>query len=208
MPCTANDKHPNTQWRGAGIALDIRHSFVIGYPGTGIFKLARHNARAPVLPHRVHCDPPQRTNPMPSRHNIRRLAMQLLYQMEATQQTDIDAMSHMVDREHDADDVIDPAIELASAAWQACPAADAMITALAPDWPTHRQPGVDKAILRLAHYEIVSGHVPVSVAIDQAIELAKEYAAEQSPAFINAVLDKAAKRIQPHDESPPAEVKM
>ncbi len=68
--------------------------------------------------------------------------------------------------------------------------------ALTPDWPTHRQPPVDRAILRLAHHEMVSGHAPVKVAINEGVELAKRYADKESPAFINGVLDKLAKRLE------------
>ena len=67
---------------------------------------------------------------------------------------------------------------------------------LAPDWPTHRQPPLDRAILRLAHYEMTSGHAPIKVAINEAVELAKNYCAERSPPFINGVLDKMARCLE------------
>ena len=50
---------------------------------------------------------------------------------------------------------------------------------------------VELAIMRLAIYEIVfDDAIPGSVAINEAVELAKKYAAEESPAFINGVLAK------------------
>ena len=70
-----------------------------------------------------------------------------------------------------------------------------LVAELAPQWPTHRQPPVDRAILRLSFYEMASQIVPVKVAINEAIELAKEYGSEQSPSFVNGVLDKMAKRL-------------
>ena len=91
----------------------------------------------------------------------------------------------------------EPAFALASDAWGARIEADRLVRELAPAWPTHRQPPVDRAILRLAYHEMVSGHAPAKVAINEAIELAKTFSGEASPAFINGVLDKIAKRIGP-----------
>ena len=72
--------------------------------------------------------------------------------------------------------------------------ADKKVEALSPEWPTHRQPPVDRAILRLAYHEITSGITPPKVAINEAVELAKQYASEQSPSFVNGILDKLAKQ--------------
>jgi len=68
------------------------------------------------------------------------------------------------------------------------------VAALSPDWPTHRQPVVDRNILRLAYFEIVSGAAPPKVAINEAVELAREFSTEKSPAFVNGVLDKIMKQ--------------
>ncbi len=68
--------------------------------------------------------------------------------------------------------------------------ADHTVAELAPDWPTYRQPVVDRNILRLAYYEMIPGTTPPKVAINEAIELAKEFSTEKSPLFVNGVLDK------------------
>ena len=99
-----------------------------------------------------------------------------------------------MDADFDDPQIHEPAVDLALGAWASRQAADREVSELTPDWPTHRQPPVDRAILRLAHYEISSGHAPAKVAINEAVELAKQYAAENSPAFINGVLDKLAKK--------------
>jgi N utilization substance protein B len=49
---------------------------------------------------------------------------------------------------------------------------------------------VDRNVLRLAFYEMLHGGVPHAAAIDQAVELAREFGGERSPAFVNAVLDR------------------
>lgn len=66
---------------------------------------------------------------------------------------------------------------------------DEIITKKSKKWKKERISKVDIAILRLAIYEIYfSEEVPNSVAINEAVELAKEFGTEQSPAFINGIL--------------------
>lgn len=60
-------------------------------------------------------------------------------------------------------------------------------------WSVDRLPNVDRAILRLAVWELRSQpDVPSAVVIDEAVELAKDYSTEQSPGFVNGVLDAIA----------------
>ena len=66
---------------------------------------------------------------------------------------------------------------------------DAYIHEAAPEFPVNKINKVDLAILRLAAYELlISKQEPQKVIIDEAIELAKEYGGETSPAFINGAL--------------------
>ncbi len=68
---------------------------------------------------------------------------------------------------------------------------DDIITAKAKNWSVERMSAVDRAILRMATYEIVfsSDKAPVPAIIDEAIELAKKYSTENSGKFINGLLD-------------------
>lgn len=63
-----------------------------------------------------------------------------------------------------------------------------LITQAAPAWPIDKINKIDLAILQLAVYELKNTDVPPKVAIDEAVELAKEYGGESSPSFINGVL--------------------
>lgn len=128
--------------------------------------------------------------------------MQLLYQFDLGGEADEETVLAGLEDVHDAPQIRRDAVTLARQAWQERGDADRKIGELAPDWPTHRQPPVDRAILRLAAYEIVSGHAPAKVAINEAIELAKRYAGEESPAFINGVLDKFARQLEREDRLP------
>ncbi len=132
---------------------------------------------------------------MEKRRDIRRLAMQVLYQIDVSGEADRATILEGLDADHAPVAVREAAVELALSAWAEHASADALIAALTPDWPTHRQPPVDRAILRLAYHELSSGHAPGPVVIYEAVELAKQFCGEGSPAFINAVLDKMARRL-------------
>jgi transcription antitermination protein NusB len=67
---------------------------------------------------------------------------------------------------------------------------------LAPQWPVRRQPAVDRSLLRMSIWELTNADTPPKVVIDEAIELAKQFSTEQSPSFINGVLDAVLKEKQ------------
>ena len=70
---------------------------------------------------------------------------------------------------------------------------DALINDCVSGWKTSRMNKVDLTVLRLAVYEMKwDEDVPVSVAINEAVELAKKFGGEDSPSFINGVLAKLA----------------
>jgi len=141
--------------------------------------------------------------------------MQGLYQIEARGGHDLEEIRASVGAAPQDESICGEALELALAAWEARAAADELAARLAPQWPTHRQPLVDRSILRLAHYEMASGRTPVPVAINEAVDLAREFGSEQSGGFVNAVLDKMARTadaaareapVTPPDADPPTEV--
>lgn len=70
---------------------------------------------------------------------------------------------------------------------------DGIIDRRAQGWGIDRLATVDRNILRLGIYELLYTDVPPEVAIDEAVELAKEYGTEKAPSFINAILDRVWK---------------
>jgi N utilization substance protein B len=75
---------------------------------------------------------------------------------------------------------------------------DALINSHAEGWTVDRLPNVDRAILRLAIWELVAQlDVPAAVVMDEAVELAKEYSTERSSSFVNGVLDSVARQVRP-----------
>lgn len=66
---------------------------------------------------------------------------------------------------------------------------DELIGEYAQDWTIDRMPGVDRNILRIGTYELIfEKDIPDAVALDEAVELSKQYGTEHSPKFINGVL--------------------
>lgn len=73
---------------------------------------------------------------------------------------------------------------------------DETISSLSPGWSLYRIAKIDLAILRLALCEIgYMNEVPLSVAINEAVELAKKYSTDQSGRFVNGVLGSFARKI-------------
>ena len=74
-------------------------------------------------------------------------------------------------------------------AWEHRQTADRWVERVAPQWPPHRQPAVDRNVLRMAVWELVNTPTPPKVVIDEAIELAKHFSTELSASFVNGVMD-------------------
>lgn len=71
-------------------------------------------------------------------------------------------------------------------------AIDRLIKAHATNWRIERMAAVDRNVLRLAVYEMGWAGLPATVAIDEAVELARRFGSDPSPAFVNGVLDAVA----------------
>jgi len=147
---------------------------------------------------------------VPTPRDIRRLALLALYQLDATGAGDpegvrasLDDLESLreeglvfVDRATDFEPPDrDRAFATAVGAWEHREGADAELRELAPEWPPSRQAAIDRAILRLAHHEIVRGESPPKAVVNEAVELAKAFSTEKSPAFVNGILGKVLKRV-------------
>ena len=68
---------------------------------------------------------------------------------------------------------------------------DKKINEVSIGWSTDRMSKTDLTIIRLAYYEMkMDEDIPEKVAVDQAVELAKKYGSDESPAFVNGILAK------------------
>lgn len=83
---------------------------------------------------------------------------------------------------------------------------NARLASTSENWKIDRMPIVDRCILRLATYEMLYvDEVPVSVSINEAVELAKDFGGEdESPRFVNGVLGRIARQIEEDAKDPEA----
>lgn len=138
---------------------------------------------------------------MATPRDIRRLAFQALFQLDVRGELEAPSIRAALAGIGDDDPAsftekeFDKAFDLALEAYRARRDADDEAASLAPTWPPSRQPAVDRAIIRLAHHEMQTGRVNPKIAVNEAIELAKRYSTDRSPAFVNGVLDKMLKRV-------------
>jgi len=114
-----------------------------------------------------------------SRKAGRRTALFLLYQWDLTGQP------LGTNYEGEIDDF---ARDLAEAVMARAPDLDARISSVSGDWPAKQLGTLERNILRIGVYELEQGTVPVEVAIDEAVSLAKRYASEDAGRLVNGVL--------------------
>ena len=77
---------------------------------------------------------------------------------------------------------------------------DALIAAHATNWRLSRMAAVDRNILRIGAYELVHTETPRQVVLDEAVELARRFGDDPSPAFVNGVLDAVARAVGRGDD--------
>lgn len=81
-------------------------------------------------------------------------------------------------------------IDLIKGSISALVAIDSLIDQASTKWRISRMDAIDRAILRIACYELaIKAELSTRVVINEAIEIAKRYGSEQSPAFVNGILD-------------------
>lgn len=132
---------------------------------------------------------------MSARSKARKQALDLLYE------TDIrgtDPVATLMERDipaegQDARPIREYTRELVNGVSEHCRKIDELITTYAQGWDMDRLPAVDRNILRLGIYEILwSNAVPTSVAIDEALDLARELSSDDSSKYIHGVLGRIA----------------
>lgn len=133
---------------------------------------------------------------MSNMRKIRELAMQVLFLWDANANLDL-ALGWEATQVAEQDEILRMrSLQMAEGTWSQRETIDIWVERIAPQWPPRRQPGVDRAIIRLAVWEITSTSTPPKVVIDEAIELAKAFSTEQSPSFVNGVLDAVLREKQ------------
>ncbi|MFC7450282.1 transcription antitermination factor NusB [Rhodococcus daqingensis] len=127
-----------------------------------------------------------------ARHKARKRAVDFLFEAEAR---DVDPVDLATERAELAgkDDAVAPVnpytVTLVTGVAENLDRLDQVIADHLQDWTLERLPAVDRAVLRIAVWELFHAtDVPPVVAVDEAVELAKELSTDDSPGFINGVL--------------------
>lgn len=124
-----------------------------------------------------------------SRRKARAIALQTLYEFDTAGHDARAVMERLLAQEKPTEDNAAFVAELVDGVIQNKEQIDENIRKFAPAWPLEQIPVVDRNILRLAIFEILSDNkVPIKVAINEAVELAKDFGGDNSPRFINGVL--------------------
>lgn len=120
-------------------------------------------------------------------------ALQLLFQAEVRNRS-VETLLEEGDYALEDGPLDEFAAELAQGAYAAWSESDEILKQTSKAWSVSRMPLVDKNILRLALYEMKYRYdIPLEVSINEAVELAKMYAQDESSRFINGVLGKVAR---------------
>jgi N utilization substance protein B len=128
-----------------------------------------------------------------SRHDARVLALQVLYEADSTSHLAGEVLARHLREAERPESVRAYASLLVSGVVTDRDALDASIARLAPDFPADQLAVIDRNILRMALFELQQDDVPVKVAINEAVDLAKEFGSDASARFVNGVLGAATK---------------
>ena len=116
------------------------------------------------------------------RREARERALELLYESEAKDVHPSEVIDALPIEPHDY------AVELADGVGDHRDLLDHVVGERARGWTVKRMPAVDRALLRLATYELTFTDLPTGVVIDEAVELARSLSTDDSPPYVNGVL--------------------
>jgi transcription antitermination protein NusB len=121
---------------------------------------------------------------MTSRKGARRDALFVLYQWDLT--------GKPLASLHEGE--LDPySTEIVEGVVAECAGLDARINEASRDWSAERLGALERNILRIALWELDRGEVPIEVAIDEAVSLAKRYASEEAGRLVNGILGRVVR---------------
>jgi len=132
-----------------------------------------------------------------ARRKARTLALQALYEVDCVGHELEATLAHLLASERLSEGNTAFVRQLVTGVIQNREQIDRNIRNFAPAWPVEQIPVVDRNILRLAIFEILlDNKVPVKVAINEAVELAKTYGSDNSPKFVNGVLGSVSSLVK------------
>jgi N utilization substance protein B len=131
------------------------------------------------------------------RTRARELAMQGLYQLEVQGPDVLESLAEFFIENDSSPSVRKLASEWTKGTWENLAVCDELIASSTIKWQLSRLSMVDKSILRLSVYQLkFCPDIPPRAVINEAIELAKKFSTDKSPAFVNGVLDAVLKKVK------------
>ena len=133
---------------------------------------------------------------MGARRKGRELALQALYQLEVTGETSEKALRDLVESFESSPAARHFAWSLVRGVLEGREKIDALIAGAARNWRLERLSRVDTIVMRIAIFELTSPPgLPVEIAVNEAVEVAKKYGSSESASFVNGILDEVARRL-------------
>lgn len=130
--------------------------------------------------------------PVKGRHQARKRAVDVLFESEArglTPAQGAQMRAALASKQPDVSPLHPYTVTVANGVTTHSAHIDDLITTHLQGWKLERLPAVDRAILRVAIWELLhADDVPEPVAVDEAVKLAKELSTDESPGFVNGVL--------------------
>jgi N utilization substance protein B len=126
---------------------------------------------------------------MKPRTRARSLALQVLYEVDIANHPPAEIYRLRLEETPLPDELSEFARQIIFGVLPLTQTLDQIIAKYAPEWPLDQIAAIDRNILRMALWEFAVYHdTPVKVAINEAVELAKQYGSDSAPRFINGVL--------------------
>ena len=125
------------------------------------------------------------------------LAMQALCQWEAQPQSPSKLLADWLAEQEIPPAIAGPTAHLVEDFWRRQTEVDGMLSTTSSNWSFSRISPVERNIMRVAVTEMTAGDPPPKVAINEAIEIGREFGGAETPRFINGVLDEVFKRLFP-----------
>ena len=135
---------------------------------------------------------------MKRRSRARELALQTLYQVDLTRETEHANIDAFLDEQDAEDEPREFARSLVHGTLEHKEEIDATIAEVTQNWAISRMAVIDRNVLRLAAHELLHrDDIPPKVSVNEAIEIGKRFSTTNSGAFINGILDKIMNQHRP-----------
>jgi len=138
---------------------------------------------------------------MGARRKGRELALQMLYQWDLTDAPLAELERSVAELRNVAEPAQSFARELVAGTIRRAPDIDPLIERQSEKWKLERMAMVERNILRVAIYEFMEMETPKNVVINEALEIARRFAAPDAVSFINGILDAVCTNLQTSPES-------